>query len=247
MSVPTRVAIYVRASTAKQRTEGQQRDLEDHARSRGWAVVRPYVEKVSATGKVERREYDRLLKDSRDPDRGWDHVLVWSLDRFSREERFTRAVDAIFDFEKLGVSFHSVKEPYLDSPPPGEQNLGRELLLGILPTIAAFESIRRSERVRVAMREIGEGRRATKSGRPPGRAWRVTREKVSEIGRLRSMRPPRPYSEIAQVVGLPTGTCRRVASQVRRGLDPLLTRSAHKGANPPSPTVAPIASLGSGP
>jgi len=224
-----KAALYVRVSTTAQDLTGQRRELETFAHLRGWEVVEIYSERISATGRVERKEYDRLLRDARNPDRPWSHLAVWALDRFSRAERFTQAIDAIFDLEKVGVAFHSMKEPFLDTPTRGERNLGRELLLGICPTIASFESIRRGERVRIAMEEIRQGRRPTRSGKPPGRPWRVTAEKASQILRLRSLAPPRLYAEIAQRVGLPVGTCRRVASQLRRGQDPFQTRSAHKG------------------
>lgn len=223
------VAVYCRVSTSSQDLVGQLRELHDYSSRSGWSIVREYTEKISATGKVDRAEHDRLLRDARDLARPWDHLLVWSLDRWSREERFTRAVDSIFDMEKLGISFHSLREPYLDTPPSGERNLGRELLLGILPTIATFESIRRSERVRLAMKELGAGTRKTRSGKPVGRPWRVTPDRADLVVRLRAQKPPIPFRLVAQRVGLPIGTCRRVASQVKRGLSPFTTRGVHKG------------------
>src|SRR4029077_4632832 len=98
-------ALYVRVSTEDQALVGQERELRAECERRGLEVVAVYAEKVSGTGKVERREYEGLLTDSRKPDRPWNHLLVWSLDRWSREERFTRAIDAILDLEKAGVSF----------------------------------------------------------------------------------------------------------------------------------------------
>jgi|SRR5208283_3558419 len=195
------VAQYLRVSTAEQDLEGQERDLRNEASRRGWTVVRTYSEKVSGTGKVERREYDRLLRDARSPDRPFDRLLVWALDRFSREETFTKATQAILDLEKLGVKFHSLKEPMLDTPEDGKPNLGRDVLLVLLPVIASFESRRRSERVRVAMREIREGRRKTRSGRPPGRPRRVTPEKAQAILRMKAQGVS--YRVMAQRVGLP--------------------------------------------
>jgi DNA invertase Pin-like site-specific DNA recombinase len=208
------VVLYIRVSTQDQDFDGQERALREEAARRGWEIVRVYSEKVSGTGKVERREYDRLLRDARAPGRSWSILFVWSLDRFSREERFTRAVETIWDLEGLGIAFASLREPYLDTPAQGERNLGRELLLGILPTIAAFEAIRRSERVRVAMRDIKEGRRRTRSGRPPGRPRRVTPEKTAWIVRLRG--EGSSWSNIAQRVELPAGTCRAEYSLWRK-------------------------------
>jgi DNA invertase Pin-like site-specific DNA recombinase len=211
-------ALYLRVSTEDQDLAGQRRELETEATRKGWAVAAVYEEKVSGTGKVVRTEYERLLKDARKPDRPWTHLLVWSLDRWSREERFSRAVATIEDLEAVGVKFHSLREPNLDSSDDGTPNMGRDLLRAILPVIASFESRRRSERVRVAMREIKSGHRRTRSGRPPGRPVRATPDKVAAI--LRWKAEGLSYRLIAQKVGLPRGTCANVASKVRRGAIP---------------------------
>ncbi len=178
-------ALYCRVSTAEQDLAGQERELREEAARRGWDVHQVYSEKASGTGKAVREAYERLLKDARRPDRPWNELLVWSLDRFSREETFTRATQVILDLEKLGVRFHSLKEPMLDTPEDGKPNLGRDVMLALLPVIASFESKRRSERVRLAMKEIKEGRRRTRSGRPPGRPRRVTEELAAKAQSLR--------------------------------------------------------------
>lgn len=221
-----RVAFYVRVSTSEQDLGGQLRDLRSEATRRGWEESEVYPEKVSATGRVSRAQYDRLLRDARAVPRPWDHLLVWALDRFSREERFTQAVEAIWGLERGGVHFHSLKEPILDTPENGERSLPREIMLGILPTIAAYESRRRSERVRVAMRDIKSGLRSTRSGKAPGRQPKVTREHAAKILKLRE--EGLTFPAVAQRVGLPAGTCRRVASLVRRGLPLFKTPSARK-------------------
>ena len=208
------VALYLRVSTEDQDLAGQERDLRTEAERRGWSVAALYAEKVSATGKVERREYERLLSDARKAERPWSHLLVWSLDRWSREERFSRAVGTIEELESLGVRFHSLREPMLDSSEDGTPNMGRDLLRAILPVIASFESRRRSERVRVAMREIKEGRRRTRSGRPPGRPRIVTPELVRKAVDLRA--EGKPWATVAQHVGLKAETCRRAVLDMRR-------------------------------
>ena len=209
-------AIYLRVSTEDQDLAGQERELRSEASRRGWEVAAVYSEKISGTGKVERKEYDRLLREAARPGRPWDRLVIWSLDRFSREATFTRATQAILDLEGLGVGFYSLKEPSLETPQDGRPNLGRDVLLALLPVIASFESKRRSERVRVAMQEIKQGRRRTRSGKPPGRPVRATPEKVAAI--LRWKASGLSWKEVAQRVGLPRGTCATVASRVRRGL-----------------------------
>lgn len=207
-SSETYAALYLRVSTEDQDLAGQERELRTEAERRGWRIQNVYAEKVSGTGRVARAEHDRLLGEAQRSGRSWTHLLVWSLDRFSRAEKFTEATAEILDLEEVGVQFHSLKEPTLDTPDDGKPNLGRDVLLALLPVIAAFESKRRSERVRVAMKEIKEGRRRTRSGRPPGRPRRVTPELAARIRdlRVRGM----PWKVIAQHVGLPAGTCRKV-------------------------------------
>lgn len=216
--MPTpRAAIYLRVSTGDQDLAGQKRDLRAFAETQGWDVTATYTEKVSGTGRTERLEYDRLVCDSNRPDRGWGTLLVWSLDRFSREERFDRAVGSILDMERGGVRFISFKEPYLSTPDSQDATAGfaRNLLLSVIASVAAFESRRKSERVRVAMREIKEGRRPTRSGRPPGRPRRVTPEKATKIMELRSQ--GLKWTAVAGRVGLPAGTCASVWSRGRKG------------------------------
>jgi DNA invertase Pin-like site-specific DNA recombinase len=209
------VALYLRVSTEDQDLAGQERDLRTYAGAQGCNVATVYREKVSGTGRVERAEYDRLLRDAARPDRGWDTLLVWSLDRFSREERFDRAVGSVLDMEKGGVRFASFKEPYLSTPDPQDSTAGfaRNLLLSVTASVAAFESRRKSDRVRVAMREIKEGKRLTRSGRPPGRPRRVTPEKAARVLELRAQ--GLKWREVAGRVGLPAGTCASVWSKAR--------------------------------
>ncbi len=210
-------ALYLRVSTEEQDLAGQERELRDEVARQGSEVVAVYSEKVSGTGKVERVEHERLLREGRRPDRPWNDLYVWSMDRFSREETFTRATQVILDLEKLGIRFHSLKEPMLDTPADGKPNLGRDVLLALLPVIASFESKRRSERVRLAMKEIREGRRRTRSGRPPGRPRRVTEEHAAKAAALRA--EGLSWALVAQRVGLPKETCRRAVydRKKRRG------------------------------
>ncbi|MCI4316969.1 MAG: recombinase family protein [Thermoplasmata archaeon] len=209
-------ALYLRVSTEDQDLAGQERDLRAEAARRGWEVAAVYSEKVSGTGRVEREACDRLLQDAARPHRGWSILLVWAIDRWSREERFDRAVGAVLDLEKGGVRFASLKEPYLSTPETNDatSSFARNLLLGVTTSVAAFESRRKSERVRVAMREIRDGRRSTRSGRPPGRPRRVTPEKAGKILELR--RQGLKWREVAGRVGLPAGTCASVWSKAAR-------------------------------
>jgi DNA invertase Pin-like site-specific DNA recombinase len=208
-----RVALYLRVSTEEQDLAGQERDLRVEAERRAWPVTSVYAENVTATGRLERDEYGRLLGDARKPTRPFDRVLVWSLDRWSRDPSFVRAVGSIEELEAHGIRFHSLKEPTLDSPEDGSPSLARDLLRGILPAISAFESRRKSERVRVALREIREGRRETRSGRPVGRPRKVTPELARRAAHLRGS--GLAWREVAQRVGLRIETCRKAVWQIQ--------------------------------
>ena len=210
-----RTALYLRVSTEDQDRAGQERELRSYATSRGLDVVRVYAEKISATGRVEREVYELVLQDSAQSSRSWDHLLVWSLDRWSREERFTRAIATVEDLEAHGVQFHSFKEPMIDSSEDGTPNMGRDLLRAVLPVIASFESRRRSDRVRVAMQELKTGRRRTRSGRAVGRPRRLTLKRAQRVQELREQ--GLPWWKVAQLVGLPVGTCRRASTVLPGG------------------------------
>jgi DNA invertase Pin-like site-specific DNA recombinase len=233
---PVHAALYLRVSTEEQDLAGQERELRAECARQGWEVVAVYSEKVSGTGRVERKEHEHLMADAARPGRPWGHLLVWSLDRWSRDPSFVQAVGTIERLESLGVRFHSLREPMLDSSEDGTPNMGRDLLRAILPVIASFESRRKSERVRVAMREIKEGRRKTRSGRPPGRPRRVTPEKAEAILRLKAQ--GLTYRVIAQRVGLPRGTCANVVSRARRGLldKSLVTKGSEEPPEEPEHT-----------
>ncbi|MCI4324854.1 MAG: recombinase family protein [Thermoplasmata archaeon] len=208
------VALYVRVSTADQDLAGQQRDLQRYAESKGWGVVAVYSEKTSASGRVVRKAHEQLLVDAADARSGWRRVLVWALDRWSREPSFVKAVGSIEQLEELGVRFHSYREPSLDSSEDGRPSLERDVLRAILPAVASFESRRRADRTIVAMREIKEGRRPTRSGRRPGRPSVVTPQKVTAAIRLRKQE--KSWAEVAQHVGLKVETIRKAVWQAQR-------------------------------
>ncbi|HEV2166656.1 MAG TPA: recombinase family protein [Thermoplasmata archaeon] len=210
------VVLYLRVSTEDQDLEGQEAELRAYAATRNWTVVGTYREKTTASGRVERDQFGQLLRDAAVPDRGWRRVLVWALDRWSRDSSFVKAIGSIEQLEAEGILFHSFKEPGLDSTSEGELRLARDLLRGILPTIASFEARRRSERTQLAMDEIRSGRRRTRSGRPPGRPRKVTPELAERIRQLRDQRPRPKWSAIAIATKTPAGTCRKVYSTLRR-------------------------------
>jgi DNA invertase Pin-like site-specific DNA recombinase len=212
----TQAALYVRVSTNDQELEGQERDLRLFAGRMDLIIDAVYKEKITASGKQDRPEYNRLLRDAADPDRSWSYLLLWSLDRFSRAEKFTDAINAVLDLEEQGIRFLFLKEPaVLNTPADGTESFARDVLLAILPVVAKYEAARRADRTRLAMAELKSGRRKTRSGKPVGRPVRVTEEKAEAIDRLRAK--GLAWADVARKVGLPKGTCRAVHSERKRG------------------------------
>ena len=64
MAKEIRAALYSRVSTDLQNTEGQEGELKDYAKNRGWEVTRIYRDKMSGA-KSSRPALDELMADAR--------------------------------------------------------------------------------------------------------------------------------------------------------------------------------------
>ena len=78
-----KVCIYSRVSTNEQDAKNQSVVLTDWANQRGYQVVKVYEEQESAWKSGHQRELANLVVDARK--RKFQAVLVWALDRLSRE------------------------------------------------------------------------------------------------------------------------------------------------------------------
>ena len=126
-----KVAIYSRTSTTDQNPVNQSIVLTDWAGQRGYEVVMVYEEQESAWKAGHQRELSRLLEDARK--RKFEAVLVWALDRLSREGPL--AILSLVNRLKIcGVKVLSYQESWTEAP--GE--LG-ELLYAIAGWVARME------------------------------------------------------------------------------------------------------------
>jgi len=149
-------ALYARVSTEDkgQDPEVQLGPMRDLAGSKGWTVSE-YVDHASASDLRGRREWRRLLADSRQG--RVDLVLVWKLDRFARS-----ALDALQWLQQLDAAGTGLKilTQDIDTTSPA----GR-LVFTILAAVAEMERELIRERVRAGMDTArARGRRL---GRPP--------------------------------------------------------------------------------
>ena len=78
--------IYARYSSENQREEsieGQIRECTEYADRQGINIVSHYIDRAFSARTADRPEFQRMIRDS---EKGlFDTVLVWKLDRFSRD------------------------------------------------------------------------------------------------------------------------------------------------------------------
>lgn len=137
-----RVAIYARVSTLdkKQDPETQLRQLREYVERRNYQLVHEYVDHASGTNE-SRIQYQALLGIVRK--RKVDVVLVWRYDRFARSTQ--ALINALKEFQSLGVDFISYQENIDTTTPQGE------MIFHVMASLAQFESALISDRVKAGM------------------------------------------------------------------------------------------------
>jgi len=150
--------IYSRVSSQEQTLDNQIPVLENWAHSRGFELAETYQEMESAWRNGHQTELARLLDNARK--RKFDIVLVWALDRLSREGS-AAILNLVNSLKVYGIRIISYQEPWTEAP--GE--IG-EILYAIAGWVARMESHRRSERTKAGLARVkAQGKRL---GRPPG-------------------------------------------------------------------------------
>ena len=148
-----KVIIYARVSTKEQNVDMQLTDLRQYAEARKLNVVREYIDYASGA-KSDRENYKKLFDDVRK--RKTDIVLVWRFDRFARSTK--ELINALEEFNNLGVDFISYKENIDTSTPTGK------ILFTMISAFAEFERAIIRERVIAGMEKAKD--RGVTIGRP---------------------------------------------------------------------------------
>lgn len=154
MAKPIRVAIYTRVSTFFQSTAGQESELTEYAKNRGWAVTRVYRDKMSGAT-TARPELSELMTDAKK--RKVDVVLVWRFDRFARS--VSHLLQALETFRAVGIDFVSLSEQVDTSTPTGK------MVFTVLGAVAELERSLITERVRMGIENARKN--GKRLGRPP--------------------------------------------------------------------------------
>lgn len=137
--------IYARYSSDSQREEsieGQLRECGDYAERNGMTVVGSYIDRALSAKTADRPEFQRMIKDSA---KGlFEIVLVWKLDRFSRDRYDSAHYKHIL--KKNGVKVVSAKEHISDGP----EGI---ILESMLEGYAEFYSAELSEKIHRGQKE----------------------------------------------------------------------------------------------
>jgi len=128
--------------------------LREFCDSQGWQIVQEFMDKTS--GKRGDRVQFQAMFDAASR-REFDAVLLWSLDRFTREGTLP-TLQYLQRLDAYGIAYRSFTESWLDSQGPF-----KDVVLALLATLAKQERIRLSERVTAGLA------RARKEGRIGGR------------------------------------------------------------------------------
>ena len=112
-----KAVIYARFSSDRQREEsieGQLRECHEYAQKNGITIVHEYVDRALSASKDTEKRLD-FLKMIRDSANGqFETVLVWKLDRFSRDRYDSAQYKHIL--KKNGVRVISATEPISEGP-----------------------------------------------------------------------------------------------------------------------------------
>lgn len=140
-----KAALYARVSKddLSQDPENQLQPLRAYAASMGYVVVAEWVDYASG-GNSARPAFTDMRKHIRQ--RHYDVVLVWALDRFSRESMHN-TLAYIEELKHYKTGLKSLQESWLDTTAGG---VG-DLMLAVFAWVAEQERLRISERTKAGL------------------------------------------------------------------------------------------------
>lgn len=153
-----KVALYARVSKAHthQDPEAQLQPLRAMCQSRGWTIVKEYVDHGWSGAKESRPALDELMADASRGRRDFKAIAVWKFDRFARSVK--HLLRALETFQGLDIAFISLTESVDTSTPYGK------LVFTILGAVAELERSLIAERIRNGMKKLGAKKPGPKVG-----------------------------------------------------------------------------------
>ena len=155
-----KAVIYARYSSDSQREEsieGQIRECTEYANRNGMTILRSYIDRALSARTADRPEFQNMIRDS---EKGlFDIVLVWKIDRFSRDRYDSAHYKHLL--KKNGVKVVSAKENISDGP----EGI---ILESMLEGYAEYYSAELSEKIHRGQRENALKGRNNGGGIPLG-------------------------------------------------------------------------------
>jgi len=171
-------AAYLRVSSEEQNYANQLPAIEAWVEARGYELVEVYQEIESAWRHGHQKELSRLMLDLKSGRKKFDILVVWSLDRLTRQG-IARTLELVNTFKAYGAQVASIQESWTEQSGPMA-----DLLYAIVGWAGKFESDRRSERTLAGLaRARAQGKRL---GRPPGSRDRRKRQRLGYLLRYAS-------------------------------------------------------------
>jgi len=158
-----KVGLYARVSKDEKASDGSYQDTDNQliplrkfCDAMGYDVKEEFIDRASG-GSANRPEFQRMLGEVKQ--RHFDLILIWSLDRFSREGMVNtlKYIKILKDY-KCGLK--SLQESWLDTSQEGVA----ELLLAIFSWVAQEERRKISERTKAGLQRLKD--KGIKLGRP---------------------------------------------------------------------------------
>ncbi len=190
-----RSAIYARVSTTKQDTDNQVRQLKEYATRMDWEVVAVLRETEHGWEPNREKLKELLGLASR---REIDVVLVWAMDRFSRQGVLP-TLQLLKQLSEYKVMFWSFREEFLRALDPRIA----ELIISNLAWSHQQEYLIRRERVKAGIERVRA--RGVKVGRPPSLD-------IAKKPRIRELRDERhcSWKTISNEIGIPPTSVRKL-------------------------------------
>lgn len=141
-----KVGIYARVSTDDkgQDVENQLVVLREWAKRLGYDEILEYKDEGISGANYNRPAFIKMRADARQ--NLFKGILVWSLDRFSREG-ISQTFSYMQELDRYGVFVKSYQESWLDTADP----MLKPLLLSMWSWMASFERQRISQRVKAGI------------------------------------------------------------------------------------------------
>lgn len=145
-----RCFIYARVSKEEASQDGQLQDPENQlgplrqfAQAMSWEVVEEFVERMSGGGS-DRPHFQRMM--GRVRQRHADVILIWRLDRFSREG-IVNTLSYVKQLRQYKTGLKSLNESWLDTTQEGIA----DLVLGVMAWAAAEERRKISDNTKAGL------------------------------------------------------------------------------------------------